>query len=157
MPALLAGLALLGLLLLFARGYTGAHPRSLARGLQLAGGVLLALLTVVLVITGRAAFGFLTAGAAWYLLFGSVPPWQRTSAGPGPTGSQQGRSAPPPRMGVMSRSEALKVLGLDEGATAEQIRASHRKLIQQLHPDKGGTNYLAAKINEAKDVLLRGR
>ena len=56
-----------------------------------------------------------------------------------------------------SRSEALKVLGLEEGATQEQIRAAHRRLILQTHPDKGGTSYLAAKINEAKDVLLGRR
>ena len=46
----------------------------------------------------------------------------------------------------MSRAEALAVLGLEDGASAEEIL--------QAHPDKGGSNYLAAKINEAKDVLL---
>ena len=57
----------------------------------------------------------------------------------------------------MSRAEALKVLGLEEGASEADVRAAHKRLIQQTHPDKGGTNYLAAKINEAKDVLLRRR
>jgi curved DNA-binding protein CbpA len=55
----------------------------------------------------------------------------------------------------MSRAEALKVLGLQESASDEEIRATHRRLIVQNHPDKGGTSYLASKINEAKDVLLR--
>ena len=156
MPALLAGLALLGLLMLLARGYTGASPRSLARGFRLSGGVLLALLTIALAVTGRIGFAFLTGGGAWFLLFGSTPPWLRTY-GPGP-GPGQGRgSSGPPRSGTMSRAEALTVLGLEEGASDEEIRAAHRRLILQTHPDKGGTNYLAAKINEAKDVLSRRR
>lgn len=62
-------------------------------------------------------------------------------------------AATPSRTG-MSRHEALKVLALSEGATDEEIRAAHRRLILQNHPDRGGSDYLAAKINEAKDVLL---
>ena len=54
----------------------------------------------------------------------------------------------------MGRAEALRVLGLQEGAAEEDVRAAHRKLILQNHPDKGGSDYLASKINEAKDVLL---
>ncbi len=71
-----------------------------------------------------------------------------------------GRPAPrPPPAGSragMSRDEALAVLGLAEGATSEEIRAAHRRLIQRMHPDVGGSADLAARINQAKDVLLRG-
>ena len=56
----------------------------------------------------------------------------------------------------MSRDEALAVLGLAEGATADEIRAAHRRLIQRMHPDVGGSADLAARINRAKDVLLGG-
>ncbi len=56
----------------------------------------------------------------------------------------------------MTHDEALAVLGLAEGATAEEIRAAHRRLIQRMHPDVGGTADLAARINRAKDVLLGG-
>ena len=66
--------------------------------------------------------------------------------------------APPPRgpRTDMTREEALAVLGLAEGATAEEIRAAHRRLVQRMHPDVGGTADLAARINRAKDVLLGG-
>ena len=154
---LLAGLAVLVLLMLLARGYTGTHPRSLARGFRLSGGVLLGLLAVALGMTGRVGFAFLATVGSWTLLFGAQP-WQRTSYGPTGAGPGQARgSSGLPRAGAMSRAEALTVLGLEEGASDEKIRAAHRRLIQQMHPDKGGTDYLAAKINEAKDVLSRRR
>lgn len=65
---------------------------------------------------------------------------------------------PPPRgpRTDMTREEALAVLGLAEGATAEEIRAAHRRLIQRMHPDVGGSADLAARINRAKDVLTGG-
>jgi DnaJ domain len=55
---------------------------------------------------------------------------------------------------AMSRAEALAVLGLREGATADEVRTAHRRLMKEFHPDRGGSDYLAAKINQAKDVLL---
>ena len=54
----------------------------------------------------------------------------------------------------MTKEEAYKVLGLEAGATATDIRQAHRRLMQRLHPDLGGSSFLAARINEAKDVLL---
>jgi hypothetical protein len=57
--------------------------------------------------------------------------------------------------GGMSVEEAYDVLGLRAGATAEDVHAAHRALMKKHHPDQGGSTYLASKINEAKDVLLR--
>ena len=161
MSAFVAGVIALLVLLLLARGWLGTNARTLASGMRFSGGMILVLVTLALAVTGRIGFAFITASGAWYLLFGQAPPWQtgygaRNGSGGSQSNRQSGNSAPP-RVASMSRSEALNVLGLQEGATDEQIRAAHRRLIQQTHPDKGGTNYLAAKINEAKDVLLGRR
>lgn len=55
----------------------------------------------------------------------------------------------------MSQDEALAILGLDESADKADIIAAHRVLIQKLHPDRGGNDYLASKLNEARDLLLK--
>ena len=56
--------------------------------------------------------------------------------------------------GKMTKEEAYEILGLKSGASDEEILEAHKRLISQLHPDRGGTNYLAATINRAKDTLL---
>jgi hypothetical protein len=72
---------------------------------------------------------------------------------PGEDFSGQGQP-PPAQPSGMSRKEALAILGLGEDAGEEEVVSAHRKLMQKLHPDRGGNDYLAAKINQAKDLLL---
>ncbi|MCX8569364.1 MULTISPECIES: DnaJ domain-containing protein [Hyphomicrobiales] len=82
-------------------------------------------------------------------LDGRFPVWREDTK---PDGDHRQRVAP--GSGAMTKEEAYKVLGLEAGAAAADVRKAHRRLIQRLHPDLGGSSFLAARINEAKDVLL---
>ena len=73
---------------------------------------------------------------------------------PGEAFAGQRQQSDPGTSNAMGRNEALAVLGLNDDATEEDITNAHRKLIQKLHPDRGGNDYLAAQINRAKDILL---
>jgi hypothetical protein len=75
----------------------------------------------------------------------------RASAG---ADRQAGGAIGPEMNRAMNRDDALSILGLERGADAAAIRAAHRRLMQKLHPDRGGSDYLAAQINAAKSLLL---
>ena len=62
---------------------------------------------------------------------------------------------PQPQRETMTQAEALAILDLEPGADSDAIIAAHRRLMQKLHPDKGGSAHLARQLNEAKRVLLR--
>jgi hypothetical protein len=74
------------------------------------------------------------------------PEWRQAWGGESSNSSQGG--------GAMSKAEAAAILGVKANASAEDVKAAHKRLMKDFHPDKGGSDYLAAKINAAKDVLL---
>lgn len=122
---------------------------------------------VLLVITGRmhwvgAALGALIPflrnayGIASHLL----PLWLQRKKAQQEQPQQQQDAHPAPATGHMSITEALDILGLEGDIgkgeiTAAMVQDAHRRLIQKLHPDRGGNDYLAAKINQARDFLLK--
>jgi hypothetical protein len=81
-------------------------------------------------------------------LFGHAP---QGRYGEAETAGSAGSVAQP---GKMTEAEALEILGLEPGCSRQSVQEAHRRLIQKLHPDRGGSGYLAAKINQARDILL---
>ncbi|HEY8289769.1 MAG TPA: hypothetical protein VIG49_10905 [Acetobacteraceae bacterium] len=106
-------------------------------------------LVLLLILTGR---GGIALGAL--VMFGPLL-WQKWQAWRRP----QQPNAPPPRpsTGPMTRDEAFQVLGLRPGASEADIRSAHRRLMRAAHPDGGGSDWVAARVNQARDVLLGGR
>lgn len=82
-------------------------------------------------------------------LDGRFPVWREN-----PEANHGAGQGAAPGSGAMTKQEAYQVLGLETGAAATEVRKAHRRLMQRLHPDLGGSSFLAARINEAKDVLL---
>ena len=82
------------------------------------------------------------------------PEWRDDLHGGHEHGGRAEAGAPPRGMADVTVEEAYVILGLQPGADSAAIKAAHHRLMKQLHPDHGGTDYFAAKINRARDVLL---
>jgi hypothetical protein len=167
MPTLLLGLLALALMLWLIKSFTRSDPRYLAMMLATIGrtvGAILALAVAgflgvrgeLLIAVPLAFFGLSLLGwqpgrdllAAY--LDRRYPRWRDDVQDDPATGRRT-----PVASGKMTEQEAYQILGLQPGANAEDVARAHRALIKKLHPDQGGSTYLAARVNEAKDVLLR--
>ncbi len=82
-------------------------------------------------------------------------PWVRQFYQQSRAGQQQQGSRASSTMGAMSRDQAREVLGLGTHPTRDEVIAAHRRLMQKVHPDRGGSTFLAQQLNEAKRVLLK--
>ncbi|MBI4968600.1 MAG: DnaJ domain-containing protein [Rhodospirillales bacterium] len=157
-PILLAALgALIGLALLL-YGLANAPPKRIRQSLVWGAGGLVLLSALFLAFTGRLgwAVAAMSALAPWVIrLLRIHAVWRamRSQFGWGPQGPS-GSSAPPRGSGPMTREEAYATLGLKQGASREEIQVAYKRLMQKVHPDKGGSDALAARLNQARDILL---
>jgi DnaJ family protein C protein 19 len=151
---LILGAVVLFMLMGGARAFERASVttvKSLLTWVAALGGITLALL---LIVSGR---GGIALGPL--VMFGPLlyRKWQesRAKAIGGASGSAGGSARPPPnRPGAMTRKEAYEVLGLRPGASEADIRDAHRRLMRGAHPDAGGSDWLASRVNQARDILL---
>ena len=143
MIEIVIGIALLFAILGAIRWMTGTEPAILLRVGRMAAAGLLAFAAILLILRGK----IYIAGPAMLVALGLVRGWFATPAGD--------KRAQGPQSSQMSAAEAYEILGLAPGATRQQIKAAHRRLLAKIHPDHGGSDYLAMKINQARDFLLK--
>lgn len=139
------GLILAFALLVLLNWWANADVKSARNALFWAIIGLCGLFGLVLFAAGKGFMAIIPAGFAAWRMIGSKG-WERVKN----ADQTQARS----RSNRMSEEEALDVLGLKKGAEEDEINQAYRKLMAQCHPDKGGNDYLASKLNEAKQTLL---
>ncbi|MDO9423805.1 MAG: DnaJ domain-containing protein [Methylobacter sp.] len=145
------------------RAFLKTSPAVLARYAKFLFLLVTGLIVFYLAVTGRLNWFFALAGVAIAFIFRLMPAllryapylhrlWSQFDSAKRNTSQRPNKTT---TKGDMSIEEAYEVLDLKMGASEAEIIAAHRKLMQKIHPDRGGSNYLAAKINLAKKILLK--
>jgi DnaJ family protein C protein 19 len=153
--AALLGIGVLAAALMLLKWYVGADVMNIKRLLAWIGIGALAVAVIFLALTGRmgAALAALAGLMVWASRILNLIHMGRQFGGV--FGKRQRGENTAPGSSTMTEDEAYRVLGLAPGANEDEIKAAHRRLIEQIHPDHGGSDYLAAKVNLAKDFLLK--
>lgn len=149
MLMLAAGLGMLAALLVAARSFSKASVATIKALLAWIAALAGLSLIALLLLTGRGP-----AALSGLVLFGPlVWNWWKQHA------AAQGPAPPPParRGSAMGRDEALQILGLADPVSESDVRAAWVRLMRVAHPDSGGSDWIAARVNQAKDVLLDRR
>jgi len=147
MPFLVILIGFVFLLYVMSRFMQQSHSGKLNRLMRYGFAVVLGLLAFLILVRGNIPVGgilgflsYLSAqGSLWNIFGGSVDKKR-----------QNPRAGLPP----MSREEALEILGLSGTPGQSEIRAAHHKMMLKFHPDQGGSDYFATKLNQARDLLL---
>jgi hypothetical protein len=149
--AMLAVLAVLGgLAFAFAR----ADSKKAAQTLRILLGVGGVIIGGLLTIRGLAIAGIPIITAALGFLGVAMRGGSQPGGASGADGARSGQSGNGRRNRSMSRKEAAQILGVGEDADEATVRAAYRKLMKQVHPDAGGNDALASKVQDARDILL---
>ena len=143
MPYLLLVIGLLIGLYALTRFFMKANVDQIKSFLFAAVTLVMCLALFVLAITGRLPAAIAIVVAMWPIALG----WWKM---------KHRKEVPESSDGPMTATEALKILGLDEGADEQTIKAAYKKLMQKVHPDHEGSEWMASKLNAAKDLLLKG-